>query len=432
MASQPPTPSGLPALRTLAGMLQARSLLRGLELLHQQLGEVYRIPLPGFRPVVLVGPEAAHFVYVTERQRLRWRAEADPVTRLLRGGLLVEDGEVHRVLRRQLNPSLHRRMLNGYAEAILERTDQLSAEWSAERPIDLLHQMRRLTLLVLVDNLFGADLSAELDRLWRPILRTLRYIGPGAWLLWRDVPRPGYRRALNALDEYLYRLIEQRRSEGALGPDLLGQLIHGGLDDQLIRDQLLTMLIAGHDTSTALLSWTLHLLGTHPAVLAELQAEVDQRLSGGAPKLTQVARLPLLNQVLNESLRLYPPIHLSSRTAAADLEFGGYRLAAGSRVLLSIYLTHRHPHHWPEPNRFDPRRFALDQADERQPYAFIPFGGGPRSCIGMAFAQAEAQLILARLLQRYRFQHLGRPVRPHMGATLEPRPAVWMQVTRRH
>ncbi len=431
MIAQPPAPSGLPALRTLSGMLRSRSLLRGLELLHSELGDVYRISLPGFQPTVLVGPEAARFVYVTERERLRWRAEHDPVTRLLRGGLLVEDGEVHQALRRQASPSLHRRMMNSYSAAILERTDQLSAEWTTERPVDLLHQMRRLTLLVLVDNLFDADLSAELDRLWKPILRTLRYIGPGAWLLWREVPRPGYRRALGSLDEYLYRLIERRRTEGAQGADLLSHLIQSGLDDQLIRDQLLTMLIAGHDTSTALLSWTMHLLGTHPKVLAELQAEVDQQLSGAVPELSQVSQLPLLDQVLNESLRLYPPIHLSSRTAAADLDFAGYRLPAGTRVLLSIYLTHRHPDYWPEPDRFDPQRFASENAADRPPYAFIPFGGGPRNCIGMAFARAEAQLILARLLQCYHFRHLNRPVHPHMGATLEPRAAVWMQVTRR-
>lgn len=431
MTDQPPTPSGLPALRTLAGMVGNRSPLRGLELLHQELGDVFQIPLPGFRPVVLVGPEAARFVYVSGRGSLRWRAEHDPVTRLLRGGLLVEDGEVHQALRRQLNPSLHRRMLEGYAEAVLERTDQLSATWSAKHPVDLLDQMRQLTLLILVDSLFGADLSAELDRLWKPILRTLRYIGPGAWLLWHAVPRPGYRAARRALDAYLHQLIAARRTDGAGGSDLLSQLIRAGLADRLIRDQLLTVLIAGHDTSTALLAWTLHLLGTHPAVLAALQAEVDAQLGGAAPELSRVSQMRLLDQVLNESLRLYPPIHLSNRIAATDLEFSGYRVAAGSRVLLSIYLTHRHARYWSAPDRFDPQRFASEQAADRPPYAFIPFGGGPRNCIGMAFAQAEAQLILARLLQRYRFRHLGRPVHPHMGATLEPRPAVWMQVTRR-
>lgn len=431
MSRLPPSPSGLPALRALRGMLRNRSLLTGLEVLHRELGEVYQIPMPGFRPVVLVGPRAAHFVYVTGREQLLWRAERDPVTRLLRGGLLVEDGAVHQALRRQMNPSLHRSALTGYAQAILARTDQISRGWSSARPVDMLQEMRRLTLLVLVDNLFGTDLMPELDRLWRPILRTLEYIGPGAWLLWRDLPRPGYRRARRQLDQFLYQLIADRRARPNGGADLLSLLLEAGLEDELIRDQLLTMLIAGHDTSTALLTWTLHLLGSHPPVLSELQQAVDQQLAGELPDLDRVAELPGLDQVLNESLRLYPPIHLSSRTAATDLEFDGYRIPAGTRVLFSIYLTHRQEQYWPRPERFEPERWDPQAASERPHYSFIPFGGGPRNCIGMAFARAEAQLILVRLLQRFRFRHVGRPVHPHMGATLEPRPAVWMQVTRR-
>lgn len=430
MTRQPAAPRGLAALRALSGMLRTRSPLTGLELLRQELGDVYQIPLPGFRPVVLAGPKAAHLIYVTGRDQLRWRAEHDPVTRLLRGGLLVEDGAVHQALRRQVGPALHRKLLAGYAQAIIERTDQIAAGWDLSRPLDMLSEMRRLTLLVLVDNLFGADLSPQLGRLWHPILRTLRYIGPGAWLLWSNVPRPGYRRARRALDGYLHQLIAERRAAPG-GSDLVSLLIDAGLDDELIRDQLLTMLIAGHDTSTALLSWTLHLLGSHPQVLTELQTEIDRKLGQRTPALAELADLPLLDQVLNESLRLYPPIHLSSRTVASDLEFGGYLLSAGTRVLFSIYLTHRHPDYWPDPDRFDPNRFAPQATAARPSYSFIPFGGGARNCIGMAFARAEAQLILSRLLQRYRFRHLGQPIRPYMGATLEPRPAVWMQVTAR-
>ncbi len=431
MTHRAPSPAGFPALRTLAGMLRTGSPLTGLELLHQQLGDVFQIPMPGFRPVVMVGPEAARLVYVTERERLLWRTERDPVTRLLRGGLLVEDGEVHDALRRTINPSLHRNMLGGYAASMLERTDQISAGWPSERPIEMLHEMRRLTLLVLVDTMFGADLSSELDRLWPAILRTLRFIGPGTWLLWRDVPRPGYARARRRLDQYLYRLIAGRRSAPSPGSDLLSQLIASGLSDQLIRDQLLTMLIAGHDTSTALLSWTLHHLGTHPQVLGEVQGEIDRQLGRAYPDLSMVSSLKLLDAVLNESMRLYPPIHLSSRTTAADLEFNGIQLPAGTRVLLSIYLTHRHPDYWPLPDRFEPQRFAPSAVADRPAYSFIPFGGGPRNCIGMAFARAEAQLILARLLQRFDFHHLDHAVRPYMGATLEPRPGVWMQIARR-
>lgn len=430
MNDLPPGPRGPQALRTLSAMLRARSLLPGLAQLHHELGDVYQIPMPGFRPVVLVGPEAARFVYVTDRDQLRWRAEGDPVTRLLRHGLLVEDGETHAALRRQMNPSLHKRMLGHYSETILRHTEQMADGWESGSTVDMLSEMRRLTLLILVEALFGADLAPELDRLWGSILRILRYIAPGPWLLWRDIPRLGYARSRRRLDGYLFRIIEERRASGAVGSDLVGLLIQAGLDDQLIRDQILTMLIAGHDTSTALLTWTLHLLGTHPEILAQLQAEVAGVLDGQPPDLEAVAQLPAIDRALNEGLRLYPPIHLSSRTAATDLEFGGYRIPSGTRVLLSIYLTHRHPEFWPEPERFDPHRFESG-TEERQPYTFIPFGGGARNCIGMAFARVEAQLILARLLQRFEIDHLGHPVHPYMGATLEPHPGVRMQVTRR-
>jgi cytochrome P450 len=186
------------------------------------------------------------------------------------------------------------------------------------------------------------------------------------------------------------------------------------------------MLIAGHDTSTSLLAWTLHLLGQHPEIAQKAQDEVDVALGDRAPSNADLSRLPYLGQVIDESLRLYPPIHLSNRIAAEDIEFNGYRIPVGSRVMMSIYLTHRDPAHWPEPERFDPSRFDRENAGARLPYTYIPFGGGRRNCIGSAFARAEARIVLARILQRTHLEALPYKVRPYMGATLEPHPGVWM------
>jgi cytochrome P450 len=203
------------------------------------------------------------------------------------------------------------------------------------------------------------------------------------------------------------------------------------MSDALIRDQLLTMLIAGHDTSTALLAWALYLLTLHPNVFQCVQDEIAKGLGSQAPTVSSINQLSLLDQVIKETLRLYPPIHLGSRITATEIEFQNYIFPAGTRLLYSIYLTHRHKAYWPEPHRFAPERFASEIVRQRPPYTFLPFGGGPRNCIGMAFAQIESKVVLARLLQNFNLRFVGGHVRPRMGATLEPHPGVIVEVRHR-
>jgi cytochrome P450 len=428
-----PAPSAQTGLRALKAMLRERHALAAMQVFHDELGDVFRAQLPGFRPVVMVGPEAARFVLLDARHQLRWRNEADPVTRLLRHGVLVEDGAEHDRLRRIMTPALHRRVLDNYIEAMRQRTDQVADGWVDGAVVDMLVEMRKIALLILLDTLYRVDFTPELDRLWNAILRNIRYISPGLWMMWPRLPRPGYRRALHQLDEYLYRIIHERRSLEEAGQkearDLLGLLIDAGLDDDLIRDQLLTMLIAGHDTGTALMAWTLYLLGAHPDALRRARDEVEAILGSHPFTPERVNQLAFLGRVCKESLRLYPPIHLGSRLAATDLEYNDFHIPAGERVIYSIYLTQRHKAHWPAPHRFDPDRHA---AGKRQvPYAWLGFGGGPRNCIGAGFGLMETKVVLARLLQSFDLRLLERHVHPHMGATLEPRPGVRMEVTRR-
>jgi cytochrome P450 len=294
--------------------------------------------------------------------------------------------------------------------------------------------MRRVTLLILMQSLFGVDFSPDIERLWPAIMRILAYISPGAWLVWPNIPRPGYRPALRQMDDYLFRLIRARRNTPDQGDDLLSLLVATpGLSDDLIRDQLLTMLIAGHDTSTALLAWTLYLLGRRPEALARLQDEIDTVLGDRAPGYQDLKQLCYLEQVIKESLRLYPPIHLGQRIAAADLTFQDYCIPAGTRVIYSIYLTHRDPNYWPEPARFDPERFSPEKNQRQAPHTYIPFGGGARNCIGAGFGLVEAKVVLARLIQQFELTLIEDRVRPHLGATLEPRPGVMMRTRyRRH
>jgi cytochrome P450 len=203
------------------------------------------------------------------------------------------------------------------------------------------------------------------------------------------------------------------------------------MSDALIRDQLLTMLIAGHDTSTVLLAWALYLLTTHIDVLGWAREEVDRVLGDRTPTFQDASQLTYLDQVVKETLRLYPPIHLGSRIAASEITFQGFDIPAGTRVLYSIYLTHRDKKYWSKPSKFDPDRFAPEKARQQPPYTFLPFGGGARNCIGTAFAQIEVKVVLARILQNYNLNATEQRVRPKMGATLEPRPGVIVEVRRR-
>ncbi len=296
--------------------------------------------------------------------------------------------------------------------------------------LDMLVESRKIALLIIMQALFSVDAWDDLPRIWEPILKAIRYISPGAWILWRKIPRPGYRKHLRVLDEYLYKIIKDRRRltedhENGLPSsvhgrsDLLQHLIDAGLDDNTIRDQMLTMLIAGHDTSTALLAWVFALLGQHPETHHQLVAELEQD-----------DRPPLLDQVIKEALRLYPPIHIGNRMVAEDMEFEGGTVPAGARMFYSIYLTQRDPSIWENADEFCPARF--ERGRKTPPFSYVPFGGGPRACIGAAFGQAEARLVLAYLLKHFEFIPLNaEEIHPHMGATLEPRPGVLMKVRRR-
>jgi cytochrome P450 len=425
--SFPPSPNASAGLAALKELFGPRNLLGALSAMRQELGYVFRMRLPGFSPVFLSGAQATHYALTEGRAGLNWRNESDPVTGLLRHGLLVEDGEAHDQLRRQVMPALHRQQVSGYIDKMWQRTGQVIDTWQPGKTYDMAVEMRRLALLIVMDTLFEVDITPDLERLFPAILDLLKFISPGLWLL--GGPRKRYAASISTIDAYLYGLIRERRLHPNAGADLLSQLIAGGMDDDLIRDQLLTLFIAGHDTSTALLAWTLYLLGSQPRVQPALQAESAALPTDLPPTPEQVESLTYFKQVIDESLRLYPPIHVGNRMAAQDQSLCGYAIPQGERVMLSIYATHHDQTHWPEPERFDPGRFAPGQA--HAPYTYLPFGGGPRNCLGANFAQVEAKVVLARLFQRYSFVLTNKRVHLHMGATLEPRPGVFMRVERR-
>jgi len=406
----------------LYAFIKERSPLGPLKVMAREIGRFFQIPIPGFRPFVVFGPEANRKVLVTEREKVLWR-NTDPVTDLLRRGVLVTDGEEHDHYRDLMEPSLHPAMLSEYKPMMIERTDRVSSTWKDGEVVDMLVESRRIALLIIMQALFSKDVWEDLPRIWTPILKAIKYISPGMWIFWRKMPRIGYKRHLRELDKYLFGIIRERRNkkdwkvESGKG-DLLQHLIGAGLSDDVIRDQMMTMLIAGHDTSTALLAWMFALLGQHPDIHVRLVEEIDT-----------MEKSPLLDQIIKESLRLYPPIHIGNRRVVEEMQFSEGDVPAGERLFYSIYLTHRDGSVWENAEDFCPERFARGR--KTPPFSYVPFGGGPRACIGGAFGQAEARMVLRRLLQTYKFEFTHHKIHAHMGATLEPRPGVKMRVTKR-
>jgi cytochrome P450 len=406
--------TGREALRAL---FKERSPLGPLKVMAKHVGYFFQIPLPMFKPYVVFGPESNRKVLVTERDKVLWR-NTDPVTDLLDRGVLIVDGEEHDHYRKLMEPALHASRLPEYIEVMLRQTDRVSAQWKDGESVDMLIESRKIALLIIMETLFSVDVWDDLPRIWKPILKSIEYISPGPWILWRKFPRFGFRKPLKELDKFLFEIIEKRRKEERKGDNLLQHLIDAGLTDKLLRDQMLTMLIAGHDTSTALLAWTFALLGQHPDIHARVVNEVDHS-----------ERSTLLDQVIKESLRLYPPIHIGNRLVKKEMDLDGNKIPKDERLFYSIYLTHRDPQVWDNAEAFCPERFSHES--KTPPMSYIPFGGGPRVCIGAGFGQTEARIVMAQLLKKFTFEFTNHPIHPHMGATLEPRPGVMMKVKKR-
>ncbi|MFN8467635.1 MAG: cytochrome P450 [Caldilineaceae bacterium] len=429
-----PKATGQVGLQILRRLAATRSPLVALEMMQQHVGNLFQIQAPGFTPAVMAGPEYNRQLLLTDRQDYLWRTETDPVTELLRRGVLVLDGEEHDRVRACMEPTMLRRPTLAHIDTMVRSTDWVVAQWQDGGTYDMLVEMRKIALLILIGTLFGVDFCPDLQRMWDPILRAIDAISPGLWILSPKLPRRRYPKELAALDAYLYDLIGRRRILPDPPDDLLTRLVQSpDMDDGLIRDQLLTMLIAGHDTSTALFAWMLYLLGEHPEAMRRVREEVTTVVGTGAgstqPSADHLNRLHYLDLVTRETLRLYPPIHIGNRKAAHDVHLPAGTIPAGNRVMYSIYLSHRDPAQWENPGTFDPDRF--DRQGAVPAFTYVPFGGGPRNCIGATFAQIEAKVVMARLFQRTQLDLVGgQKIQAHMGATLEPRPGVKMKVTK--
>lgn len=435
----PPGPHSLSPLSSVVAL--QRDPIRFAQDLWRQYGDIVRFRFLFWPAYVFYHPDQVKRVLQENHRSYQKNfPNMKAAQEIFGNGLFTNDGASWLRQRRLMQPSFHHQKLAGFGRLMTEATTALLEQWQeivpGEAPLDIWVEMARLTLHIAGLALFSQDLSNEADCVGRtfttigPLIS--RYTSLPFPPLW--VPTPGNRRllaGLNELNTVVYAIIEGRRkhSDDPPTPDLLSMLLSArdeetgeGMGDRQLRDEVLTLLLAGHETTAAALTWTWYLLAQHPEVERRLHAELDTVLGGRLPTALDLDALPYTRMVIQETMRLYPPAFGFTRFAIAPDEIGGYLLPANSVVFLSAYCTHRHPAFWQEPDVFDPERFTPEHSAGRPRFAYFPFGGGPRQCIGNAFAMMEAHLVLATVAQRYSL-HLvpGYRVEPQVQLTLRPR-----------
>jgi cytochrome P450 len=416
--------------------------------LYQEYGPIFSARVFHGRVVFMLGPEANHFITVSNADKFHWRTGSmGDLIPLLGDGLLTIDGDYHRRARRIMLPAFHRERILAAHDTMVEETLQALARWHDGDVLDVYHWARRLTLRVAMRALFGLDPDEQGKGAQAAIEfeRALSFYGTDFVVRVMRGPRTPWRRmqaARRALDRIIYTEIERRRRQpDPARIDVLSMLIEATdedgsrLSDREVRDQVMTLLFAGHDTSTSTLAFLLYELARHPGALAKLLDEQDRVLGERIPTAAELAggeALPQLEMVLDETLRLYPAAWVGPRRAVETFEFAGHKVPAGAYVNYSSWASHRLPDVWPAPEAFVPERFAPEAKARLPKGAYIPFGGGSRTCIGMRFGQLEIKTIVTLLLQRFRLELVpGRTMTVRQMPTLSPREPLMMSVAER-
>jgi cytochrome P450 len=430
--SKPPGPKGRP----LVGVLpEFRKDPAGfLEKVARQYGDVVYLPLGRQHIYYLGHPDAIRDILVAQQHKFKKSRMLERARVLLGDGLLTSEGEHHRRQRRLVQPAFHRDRLAGYGAAMVDRAAMVRDQWSSHKPIDVLQEMMRLTLAIVARTLFSAEVDSEADEIGGALTQVFDLfevvLMPFSELL-EKLPLPAvrrFKRARKRLDATIYRLIEERRTSGGDAGDLLSMLLlardeegTGGMTDQEIRDEALTLFLAGHETTADALTWAWYLLSQNPQAEAALHAELDRVLAGRTPSFEDLPHLRYTESVFSEALRLYPPAWGIGRRALEDYRVGDFLIPARSVVLTSPYAVHRDPRWFADPLAFRPERWLADDP-ARPKFAYFPFGGGARVCIGERFAWMEGTLLLAALGQRWRLRlEPGHRVETHARITLRPK-----------
>lgn len=408
-------------------------------------GDLARLRL-GSRYLYLVSqPDWIKDVLITHQKNFRKSRILERARVLLGNGLLTSEGDFHVRQRRLVQPAFHRDRLAGYASAMVAYAVRCRDHWESGATFDVASEMMRLTQAIVARVLFSADVASEADEIGVALSQLFglyeRMLSPlPAWV--NKLPLPSVRRSERARDRLnrtILRIIAEHRASGHDSGDLLSMLLraqddetHGGMTDQQIRDETLTLFLAGHETTANALTWTWYLLSQNPEAEAKLHAELDRVLAGRLPVFEDLPQLRYTEMVFSEALRLYPPAWGIGRRAIRDYRIGDYTIPARSIILMSPYVVHRDPRWFSQPEQFDPDRWLPERAEARPKFSYFPFGGGTRACIGERFAWMEGALLLATLAQRWNLRLApGHRVEARALITLRARYGMRMMVESR-
>jgi cytochrome P450 len=437
----PPGPKGLKLVRTMLAL--GRDPLPNLFKLTAEYGDVVHVGLGWFHLYFLNHPDYLYELLVRQASKLRKpRSVSRPIAEFLGSGLLVSEGDYWREHRRIVQPAFHHKRVEGYGQVMTICIQETLNRWKSGEVYDIDHEMMCMTLPMVTRSLFHTDIGYAVDDVAEAvkIIQKISYRqGQSPLPLW--VPLPNHVRkqqAMERLDRIVLRMIDAGRKAGQDGDDLLSMLLNvvdengEHLTNQQVRDEVMTVLLAGHESTANALTWMWYLVSQNPEVQDKLQRELDAVLDGKMPSVEDLKRLPYNHMIVKEALRLYPPAWALPREPVEDVMIGGYRIPKGSLVIGVPFTIQRDGRYYDDPDQFIPERFESDQEKKVPLYAYIPFGSGPRFCIGNTFALMTMQLILASVHQHYRFEPDGdEPVSTDPLLTLRPRHGMFMRIIRR-
>ena len=407
------------------------------EYLQQQYGSISHYRLGPNHIVFLNDPEYIREILINQAPLFIKERTQRRMKILLGEGLITSEGETHMRQRRIAAPAFHRQRIAAYGEMMSARAATMREEWQPDVEIDAVSEMMRLALQVVARTIFDTDVTEDVQTINNEVNAIMKLYNflialPKAEAL-LHLPIPGlmrFKRARKRLDAVVHRMIDQRRQSGEDRGDLLSMLLASRdeerdgstLTDEQVRDEVTTIFLAGYETVANALAWTWLLLAQNPEAEAKMHAEIDTVLAGRLPTLADVPNLPYTEMVLSESMRLYPPAWAMGRQATSAVEIGPYRLPKGTYFFFSQYIMQRTPEYFPDPLRFDPERFTPEAKAARPKFAYFPFGGGGRQCIGESFAWMEATLLTATIAQKWRLRLVpGQRIEVQPKITLRPK-----------
>lgn len=449
-AQHPPGPQSKWFGLDMLGKFRQDEQMQTYERYAAQYGDVVRVALGGRERYIITDPALAHQLLVNETDKVcKSKAQKQVFGAFTGNGLINSDGDFWKRQRKLAQPAFHAKRIAAYVDKMTDYTAQMMAHWQAGSTVDVAHEMMQLTLSIVCDCLFSVNVRAMAERIGDAVTVTQQLANRklAALLplpLWFPTSQHAIeRRAIHDLHALVMSFIESRRKTGEDRGDLLSMLLlaidedkeHGGgqMTDAQARDETVTLLIVGHETSANALAWTFYELARHPDVEAKLNDELHTVLGGRAPSAQNIRQLKYLDMVIKESLRLHPPAWVITREAATEIRLGDYTIPRGSTIEICQHVIHRDPRLFPDPLRFMPERFDEGRESNLPKGAYLPFGTGPRYCIGQMFATMEMQVILAMVLQQVHLT-LERPdeIPPLPMVVQRPRGGVPMRVTLPH